>query len=57
MDITRADAQWLYKYVGGLSDDQLAAGLRASGGNETEIADFTKALRARLNKLRDAGQG
>jgi hypothetical protein len=57
MDITRADVQWLYKYVGGLSDDQLAAGLRASGGNETEIADFTKALRARLNKLRDAGQG
>ena len=52
-DITRDDVQWLYKYLGKLSDDQLAAGLRASGGTESEIADFTKALRARLDRLRD----
>lgn len=32
---------------------QLAAGLRASGGTESEIADFTKALRARLDRLKD----
>jgi hypothetical protein len=51
-DITRDDVQWLYKYLGRLSDDQLAAGLRASGGTESEIADFTKALRGRLDQLR-----
>jgi hypothetical protein len=57
MDITRADVQWLYKHVGALTDEQLAAGLRASGGTESEIADFTKALRTRLDKLRDVAQG
>jgi hypothetical protein len=52
-DITRNDAQWLYTYVGGLTDEQIAAGLRASGGTESEIADFTSALRARLDRLKD----
>jgi hypothetical protein len=50
-DITRADVQWLYKYLGRITDEQLAAGLRASGGTETEIADFTRALRDRLDRL------
>ncbi len=51
--ISRSDVKWLYKYLGGLTDEQLAAGLRASGGTETEIADFTKALRGRIDRLRD----
>ena len=50
-DISRSDVQWLYRYVGGLTDEQIAAGLRASGGTESEIADFTKALRARIDRL------
>jgi hypothetical protein len=45
--------QWLYKYLGGITDEQLAAGLRASGSNESEIAEFTKALRVRLDRLKD----
>ena len=49
--ISRGDVQWLYKYLGRLSDDQLAAGLRASGGTESDIADFTKAIRARIDRL------
>ena len=49
----RSDVEWLYKYLGGLTDEQIAAGLRASGGTESEIADFTKALRARLDRLKD----
>ena len=53
MGISRSDVHWLYKYLGRLTDDQLAAGLRASGGTETEIADFTTALRARLDRLKD----
>jgi hypothetical protein len=52
MDIRRADVRWLYQYLGGITDEQLAAGLRASGGTETEIAGFTKALRDRLDRLR-----
>jgi hypothetical protein len=50
--IRRSDVQWLYKYLGRLTDDQLAAGLRASGGTESDIAEFTKALRGRLDQLR-----
>jgi hypothetical protein len=55
--ISRSDVQWLYRFIGGITDEQLAAGLRASGGTETEITDFTKALRVRLNKLRDIAEG
>jgi hypothetical protein len=51
--ISRGDVRWLYRYLGGLTDEQIAAGLRASGGTESEIADFTNALRARLNRLKD----
>jgi hypothetical protein len=51
-DISRSDVRWLYKHVDGLTDDQLAAGLKASGATESEIADFTSAIRARLNQLR-----
>ena len=53
MGISRSDVHWLYKYLGRLTDDQLAAGLRASGGTETEIADFATALRARIDRLKD----
>ena len=56
MDISIDHVRWLYKYLGGLTDDQLAAGLRASGATESEIADFTAAIRARLDRLRDVGQ-
>jgi hypothetical protein len=50
-DVTTRDVRWLYRFLGGITDEQLAAGLRASGGTETEIADFTAALRARLDRL------
>jgi hypothetical protein len=36
---------------------QLAAGPRASGGTESEIADFTKALRAPRSTARGYGLG
>jgi hypothetical protein len=49
--ISRSDVKWLYKYLGPLTDEQVAAGIRASGGTESEIADFTAALRARINRL------
>ena len=56
-DISRSDVQWIYKYLGGLTDEQIAAGLRASGGTESEIADFAKSLRARLDQLREVVGG
>jgi hypothetical protein len=49
--ITTADVRWLHGIVGRITDEQLEAGLRASGGTETEIAGFTKALRLRLNQI------
>ena len=52
-DISRSDVQWLHEYLERLTDDQLAAGLRASGGTETEIAGFTAALRARIDRLKE----
>lgn len=57
LNISRSDVRWLYKFLGVLTDEQIAAGLRASGGTETEIADFTKAIRARLDRLRDVAEG
>jgi hypothetical protein len=50
--ISRSDVDWLYRYVGRITDAQLSAALRASGATESEIADFTKALRDRLDRLR-----
>jgi hypothetical protein len=55
-DISRSDVQWIYKYLRRLTDEQIAAGLRASGGTESEIAGFTAALRARLDRLKGIGQ-
>ena len=54
--ISRGDVQWLYGYIGGLSDEQIAAGLRAAGATETEIANFSRALRARLDRLREIAE-
>jgi hypothetical protein len=54
--ITRDDVRWLWKYIGDISDDQLSAALRASGGNETEIEGFTRALRVRLDRLREVAE-
>ena len=55
-NISRSDVRWLNNYAGTLSDEQLSAGLRASGATETEIADFTAALRARLERLKEVAE-
>jgi hypothetical protein len=56
-NITKDDVRWLWKYLGRLRDDEIAAALRASGGTESEIADFTKAIRGRLDRLREVAEG
>jgi hypothetical protein len=55
-NITKDDVRWLWKYLGLLTDDQVSAALRASGGTESEIADFTKAIRVRLDRLREVAE-
>lgn len=45
------DARWLHGYLGRVTDDQLREGLRASGATEEEVERFTRAIRARIEKL------
>ena len=49
--ITTADVKWIHQYLSAISNEQLAAALRASGGSDQEVADFTKAIRARIDLL------
>jgi hypothetical protein len=50
--IPPAHVKWLMEYLGRITDQQLAAALKAAGANETETACFTKALRERIEELR-----
>lgn len=50
--IRPSDAGWLMRQLGGVSDVQLRAGLRASGAADDEVDCFTRSLRARMNQLR-----
>ena len=52
-EITRSDVRWLHGVLSGLSAEQLAAGIRASGGTESEITDFTTAILDRIRRLGD----
>jgi hypothetical protein len=51
-----SDVQWLLTYLGAISDDQIRAGLRASGANEHEQECFTSSLRSRIEQLRKASR-
>jgi len=48
--------RWLYRRLRGLRDDQIADALRASGATAEEIAAFTVAIRARIDKLAAVAQ-
>jgi hypothetical protein len=54
-DITRRitvdDVRWLMQYLGRISDDQIRAGLQASGATDEEISCFSRALRSRIDQL------
>lgn len=52
--IPRADVAWLLQYLGRISDAQLEAGLKASGGSDADVTCYAKALRARIEDLRAA---
>ncbi|HXG89530.1 MAG TPA: hypothetical protein VNJ02_14470 [Vicinamibacterales bacterium] len=46
-----SDVRWLMSTLGRLSDAQIADAVEASGGTAEEMAGFTAALRARLDRL------
>ena len=50
-NIRISDVQWLLQYLGRLSDDQIRAGLAASGATSAEVDSFTASLRARIAAL------
>ena len=50
--ITVENVRWLMSYLGRISDDQIRAGLRASGATAQEVDCFTASVRARIEQLR-----
>ena len=51
-----SDVQWLLGYIGRITDDQIRAGLEASGATPQEVSCFTAALRDRINQLKSAAR-
>ena len=49
--ISVADVRWLMTYLSRVSDEELRAGLRASGATEAETAVYTRAIRERITEL------
>jgi hypothetical protein len=47
-----SDVAWLLKYLGRLTESQIASAVRASGGTDEEATCFTRALMDRLAQLR-----
>lgn len=45
------DVRWLCLYLARITDDQLRAGLKASGATPEEMESFTASLRARIQQL------
>jgi hypothetical protein len=56
-DITISDVQWLLQYLGKITDEQLRAGLRASGATPEETECYANALRQRITSLQDLTEG
>jgi hypothetical protein len=55
--ISVADVRWLYGYLGRITDEQLRAGLSASGATAEETERFTRAIRLRLEQLERVSTG
>ena len=52
-DIRISDVRWLLQTLGRVTDDQLRAGLQASGATPDEVECFTQYLRDRINQLKN----
>jgi hypothetical protein len=49
--ISTDDIRWLLTYLSRVTDDELRAGLRASGARDPEIASYSLSIRARIAQL------
>ena len=49
--ISTGDVQWLLQYLCRITDEELRAGLRASGATRPQIEIYTRALRDRIEQL------
>jgi hypothetical protein len=49
--ITAADVRWLLTYLSRVTDEQLRAGLRASGARDPDIDTYTRSMRDRIAQL------
>ena len=54
--ITARDVRWVMRYLGRITDAQIRAGLHASGADPHEQQCIGKAIRQRLNQLRQVSQ-
>jgi hypothetical protein len=52
-----SDVGWLMKYLGKVTDEQLQAGLAASGATPEMASCYTKALRMRIRQLEQVASG
>lgn len=48
------DVQWSLSYVGRITDNQIKAGLQASGATPEEVECFSTAIRRRINQMKEA---
>jgi len=51
-----SDVKWIAQYLGRITDDQIRAGLQASGATSEEVTVFTQSLRDRINQLKNAAR-
>ena len=51
-----SDAEWLLDKLDRLTEAQIGEAVRASGGTEDEAVVFSRALRDRLDRLREAAR-
>ena len=56
-DIRVEDVAWIMQYLGRITDEQLRAGLEASGATPAETACFAQAIRGRIEALREVASG
>jgi len=54
--IRASDVKWVMQYLGRVTDDQLRAGLQASGATRDEVECFTHSLRDRINQLKNVAR-
>lgn len=51
------DVRWLLTYLGNVTDEELRAGLRASGASSSNTDIYTQSIRQRISALQQAADG